>query len=1019
MKDYPDASNSTIASKIGLPTKEPDIPIHACSSHNVVFPRTCLGYSSIDSLGCSDDTVSLQEKSPPLMSAETHISVNDSTPLSSMESTPLLPSSEYVDLCFNRLSDNAISQSGQPFIEKSQSFFDYRPKQNVSEHEASHVSGNSIHISEKLPDSVKTSENQNVFNPKETQVIRWLDDSNILNISKLKSEESGKDKKGYKIQSNETESQNHIEINSNSVADANEESMRKGMENINITKKNNNLLKTDNTLDKPDHLENIQQTKEAVFTGGPHSSTEHLFLRRSTRIRKPSTFKIEYLEELAGNAKEPPKDEPGDPCLKYESNAEQLNQFAKLSPIIPKEVTTESRTTNSLSNIVSEIAPAQSESDIFAQSMPVDKKDTIKISEIYLKTKQSKKENHRERSEVQINRKIKKKRSTKIKKSQLSNHKNDSETDLSDLDEDPVSSKWTRMIEYDHVEPLSASKISKIQKQKKKFPQFDDSNKPKKRRKSYNLDKFEEGLIKDINQLKKLKTEKSAKQKLIHLEQLENSFELRFELYEQLTNKCKTLHKEIKIMESILFRDVSIPLVNQIKDFRFQMNKTEWKVFDNIVLFSDAYKPISLGRFDQKSCNQITIDDDDSIPMTDIFDLKKIPRNNDSCKFINASTFIAGFKQHYAQFPESHSDKNEIPTIKLCNPFLLGLSETYSLLIPKDDEYNPMFELGRTMAITAITFFPEHLRMQIINYNQPNFSVVGSFAIGLANNDLSVIKTSVASYNHFVSNSIKEIRSYILRKFNRLKKRKPIDETKLLFHNLGRCFMKELLQQVYIRCIPVNINALRQYKAFSNNVYGEILPPLLSKMLKECNARPNNIFLDLGSGVGNCVIQASLEFKCDSYGIEIMKGPLELCETQFEEFKNRANYYGLKYGPIQFYLQESFLDNKKVYDLIPNVDIILVNNYVFDSNLNIKVGLLLNSLKPGAKIIHMKPIDGLGDKNSISSRLKCYEVPFTNGMVSWTHNNGKFFIGEVQKTYLKDAFDIRLQTRSRSKKLGI
>ena len=50
----------------------------------------------------------------------------------------------------------------------------------------------------------------------------------------------------------------------------------------------------------------------------------------------------------------------------------------------------------------------------------------------------------------------------------------------------------------------------------------------------------------------------------------------------------------------------------------------------------------------------------------------------------------------------------------------------------------------------------------------------------------------------------------------------------------------------------------------------------------------DQIFVDLGSGVGNCVLQAALEVGCESCGCEMMDKACNLAELQEEEFKARS-----------------------------------------------------------------------------------------------------------------------------------
>ena len=61
---------------------------------------------------------------------------------------------------------------------------------------------------------------------------------------------------------------------------------------------------------------------------------------------------------------------------------------------------------------------------------------------------------------------------------------------------------------------------------------------------------------------------------------------------------------------------------------------------------------------------------------------------------------------------------------------------------------------------------------------------------------------------------------------------------------------------------------------------------------------PGEVVLDLGSGVGNVVMQASLETGCRSYGIEIMPGPAGIARSQLAQFRTRCRMWGVRMGEV-------------------------------------------------------------------------------------------------------------------------
>jgi [histone H3]-lysine79 N-trimethyltransferase len=119
----------------------------------------------------------------------------------------------------------------------------------------------------------------------------------------------------------------------------------------------------------------------------------------------------------------------------------------------------------------------------------------------------------------------------------------------------------------------------------------------------------------------------------------------------------------------------------------------------------------------------------------------------------------------------------------------------------------------------------------------------------------------------------------------------------------------------------------KPYKVWSNEVYGELLPPLLSEIFSVTGLGPDSLFMDLGSGVGNAVLQASMLTGCTSYGIEIGKMPAQLARAQLEQMKKRCRMWGFSMGDVE--LEEGdMLKSERVPDMMKKADVVLINNKV-------------------------------------------------------------------------------------------
>lgn len=224
--------------------------------------------------------------------------------------------------------------------------------------------------------------------------------------------------------------------------------------------------------------------------------------------------------------------------------------------------------------------------------------------------------------------------------------------------------------------------------------------------------------------------------------------------------------------------------------------------------------------------------------------------------------------------------------------------------------------------------------------------------------------------------------------------------------SVSRFCVQQILLRIYSRIVSIESRKLRSYKAFTAEVYGELLPSFTSEVLTKVNLRPHQKFYDLGSGVGNTTFQAALEFGAFlSGGCEIMEHASKLTELQTTLLHKHLALFGLKELPLNFALLQSFVDNDFVRQSAIDCDVLLVNNYLFDVNLNNAVGKMLYGLKPGTKIISLKNFirpryKACGDE-TIFDYLTVERHEMSNYLsVSWTANKVPYYISTVQENIL-------------------
>lgn len=140
-----------------------------------------------------------------------------------------------------------------------------------------------------------------------------------------------------------------------------------------------------------------------------------------------------------------------------------------------------------------------------------------------------------------------------------------------------------------------------------------------------------------------------------------------------------------------------------------------------------------------------------------------------------------------------------------------------------------------------------------------------------------------------------------------------------------------IVDETYQRCVGPNIKTLHRYEAFSSEVYGELMPSFTSDIIIATGLNASSLLMDLGSGVGNVLLQASLQTGCRSYGIELLEGPADVARQQWKQFQKRCRMWGVRTGEVE--LEEGdMLQSKRVSELLREADVVLVNNKVFQQS---------------------------------------------------------------------------------------
>lgn len=351
--------------------------------------------------------------------------------------------------------------------------------------------------------------------------------------------------------------------------------------------------------------------------------------------------------------------------------------------------------------------------------------------------------------------------------------------------------------------------------------------------------------------------------------------------------------------------------------------------------------------------------------------------------YMSAKQFIDLHSAHYNfNFGTSENTKY---TLEL--PF--G-SEEYCLATPLSDDLDPYLETQHTMELVSQHFVPSEYSVQI---KEPSMKdcILRRLRRAYKAKNMDAYLKAVEQFNGLVVE---------------LRENGMISKCLEKLEHVPQSFVTEILNQIYSRIVSPQGHALRDYEAFSSNVYGELLPKFVHQLFIDTNLKSRNVFVDLGSGVGNCVLQAALEIGCESWGCEMMATAGQLAEKQKQGFESRCSLWGVKHGSVHL-RNADFVEDKDIKTALAKADVILVNNYAFSSELNDSLINMFLDLKNGCRIVSLKsfvPPGHVISEHNIENPINILRVEqkeFGSNCVSWTDAPGVYFVSVVDRNRLK------------------
>uniref|UniRef100_A0A673WRN1 Histone-lysine N-methyltransferase, H3 lysine-79 specific n=1 Tax=Salmo trutta TaxID=8032 RepID=A0A673WRN1_SALTR len=220
--------------------------------------------------------------------------------------------------------------------------------------------------------------------------------------------------------------------------------------------------------------------------------------------------------------------------------------------------------------------------------------------------------------------------------------------------------------------------------------------------------------------------------------------------------------------------------------------------------------------------------------------------------------------------------------------------------------------------------------------------------------------------------------------------------------------LRHILQQVYNHSVT-DPEKLNNYEPFSPEVYGETSFDLVAQIINEMEMMEDDTFVDLGSGVGQVVLQVAAATNCKHYfGVEKADIPATYAESMDKEFKRWMKWYGKKHG--DYSLERGDFLSEVWKERIANTSVIFVNNFAFGPEVDHQLKERFANMKEGGKIVSSKPFAPLNFRinsrnlSDIGTIMRVVELSPLRGSVSWTGKPVSYYLHTIDRTILENYF---------------
>lgn len=323
-------------------------------------------------------------------------------------------------------------------------------------------------------------------------------------------------------------------------------------------------------------------------------------------------------------------------------------------------------------------------------------------------------------------------------------------------------------------------------------------------------------------------------------------------------------------------------------------------------------------------------------------------------------------------------DSKKIPILQLKYPSPCP-PESFEAVHPLDAQegYSPLEDIYFSIEEIIQHYLPPDLATELSNDAE---GTVRLLKRAVSKNSIDDFQTELTKFNNLVKERLRD--STIPR---------IMDE----MYALPLSLVKRITAQSYNRIVSPQAHRLRKVKG-KETTYGELLTPFVHKIFAQTGLNSTQVFVDLGSGVGNVTLQAALQTGAESWGIEKMDLAAKLGTKQCSELQARARLWNINLGAIKL-IHGDFLETPEIDAVLRRADVVLVNNKVFGEQLNNSLLQKFLDLKLGCKVVSLESFGG-GAKQGVRHEQAIAglfdEEKHESGTfsVSWAGESVEYFI---------------------------